>query len=57
MKGRNWTIGIMKVCLASGILFLPLPMEKLYAATVPDIRHLDIGPQQCISNGMSKSDG
>ncbi len=38
MKRRNWTIGIMKVCLASGILFLPLPMEKLYAATVPDIR-------------------
>ncbi|HNP30761.1 MAG TPA: VCBS repeat-containing protein, partial [Nitrospirales bacterium] len=38
MKRKNWTFLLVIVGLANGSLFLPLAMESLHAATVPDIR-------------------
>ncbi len=60
MKGKNWTDGMAKVCLFSGVLFLPLAMERVHAATVPDIRgtwtegpfsQSTIGCQDPVDNG------
>ena len=38
MNPPNWIYLLMIVGLANGSLFLPLALESLHAATVPDIR-------------------
>lgn len=56
MNRKNWTYLLMIVGLANGSLLLPLAMESLHAATVPDIRGIWIeGTSSGFGNGMSRS--